>query len=138
VLNYLKAPDFEHSFEIIPKKIQQILVLGEIKTHALDEGGLTLDSSASSKLPVSSSSDTPDVCKRITSYVYLLSTGTCSLTFSQAGNNTYEKANSVNVTFEVVDTIVVSEKTTITCVKGKLSKKVTAVKPKCPTGYKQK
>jgi hypothetical protein len=78
------------------------------------------------------------VCKRITSYVYLLSTGTCSLTFSQAGNNTYEKANSVNVTFEVVDTIVVSEKTTITCVKGKLSKKVTAVKPKCPTGYKQK
>jgi hypothetical protein len=26
----------------------------------------------------------------------------------------------------------------ITCVKGKLIKKVTAVKPKCPTGYKQK
>jgi Tfp pilus assembly protein FimV len=30
------------------------------------------------------------------------------------------------------------KKTTITCVKGKLSKKVTAVKPKCPTGYKLK
>ena len=29
-------------------------------------------------------------------------------------------------------------KTTITCVKGKLTKKVTAVKPKCPTGYKKK
>ena len=29
-------------------------------------------------------------------------------------------------------------KTTITCVKGKLTKKVTAVKPKCPTGYKVK
>ena len=27
---------------------------------------------------------------------------------------------------------------TITCVKGKTSKKVTAVKPKCPTGYKKK
>jgi hypothetical protein len=27
------------------------------------------------------------------------------------------------------------KKTTITCVKGKLTKKVTAVKPKCPTGY---
>ena len=27
------------------------------------------------------------------------------------------------------------KKTTITCVKGKLSKKVTAVKPKCPSGY---
>jgi membrane protein involved in colicin uptake len=30
------------------------------------------------------------------------------------------------------------KKTTITCVKGKLVKKVTAVKPKCPTGYKVK
>jgi hypothetical protein len=28
--------------------------------------------------------------------------------------------------------------TTITCTKGKLLKKVTAVKPKCPAGYKVK
>ena len=31
-----------------------------------------------------------------------------------------------------------SKKTTITCVKGKLIKKVTAVKPVCPKGYKKK
>jgi hypothetical protein len=31
-----------------------------------------------------------------------------------------------------------AKKTTITCVKGKTSKKVTAVKPKCPAGYKKK
>jgi membrane protein involved in colicin uptake len=31
-----------------------------------------------------------------------------------------------------------SKKTTITCIKGKLTKKVTAIKPKCPTGYKLK
>jgi DNA polymerase III gamma/tau subunit len=30
------------------------------------------------------------------------------------------------------------KKTTITCVKGKLTKKVSAVKPKCPSGYKLK
>ena len=30
------------------------------------------------------------------------------------------------------------KKTTITCVKGKLTKKVTSVKPKCPVGYKKK
>ena len=29
-------------------------------------------------------------------------------------------------------------KTTITCVKGKVIKKVSAIKPKCPTGYKVK
>ena len=31
-----------------------------------------------------------------------------------------------------------NKKTTITCIKGKLTKKVTAIKPKCPTGYKLK
>ena len=30
------------------------------------------------------------------------------------------------------------KKTTITCIKGKLTKKVTAVNPKCPSGYKRK
>jgi hypothetical protein len=31
-----------------------------------------------------------------------------------------------------------AKKTTITCVKGKLTKKVIAVNPKCPKGYKKK
>jgi hypothetical protein len=30
------------------------------------------------------------------------------------------------------------KKSTITCIKGKLTKKVTAAKPKCPSGYKLK
>jgi hypothetical protein len=33
---------------------------------------------------------------------------------------------------------VTTKKTTITCVKGKTTKKLTAVNPKCPTGYKKK
>jgi hypothetical protein len=33
---------------------------------------------------------------------------------------------------------VAAKKKTITCTKGKTNKKVTAVKPKCPTGYKKK
>lgn len=33
---------------------------------------------------------------------------------------------------------VVMKKTSITCVKGKTSKKITAVNPKCPSGYKKK
>ena len=39
---------------------------------------------------------------------------------------------------EVEAKAALSNKITITCVKGKLSKKVTAVKPKCPAGYKKK
>ncbi len=34
--------------------------------------------------------------------------------------------------------VAIVKKTTITCVKGKTSKKVTAISPKCPTGYKKK
>jgi hypothetical protein len=33
---------------------------------------------------------------------------------------------------------IADKKTSITCVKGKTTKKVTAVNPKCPTGYKKK
>jgi hypothetical protein len=38
---------------------------------------------------------------------------------------------------DISDTLT-SRKSTITCVKGKLTKKVTAVNPKCPKGYKKK
>ena len=34
--------------------------------------------------------------------------------------------------------VVASKKITITCTKGKLTKKVTAAKPVCPSGYKKK
>jgi vacuolar-type H+-ATPase subunit H len=32
----------------------------------------------------------------------------------------------------------ITKRTTIVCIKGKLTKKVTAINPKCPTGYKKK
>jgi hypothetical protein len=31
-----------------------------------------------------------------------------------------------------------AKKSTITCIQGKAQKKITAVKPKCPTGYKKR
>jgi hypothetical protein len=39
---------------------------------------------------------------------------------------------------EAAAKLAATKKTTITCIKGKLTKKVTALKPKCPTGYKVK
>ena len=43
------------------------------------------------------------------------------------------------VTFDVyAATKAVTKATTITCIKGKLTKKVTAINPKCPSGYKKK
>jgi len=47
-------------------------------------------------------------------------------------------AASATPTPNPVATPAAAKKNSITCVKGKTSKKVTAVNPKCPTGYKKK
>ena len=47
------------------------------------------------------------------------------------------KATPAPITSSPTATAVVARKLTITCVKGKLVKKVTAVKPVCPKGYKR-
>jgi hypothetical protein len=44
----------------------------------------------------------------------------------------------LNTSFELIKLEGSSKKTTIKCVKGKRTKKVTAVNPKCPIGYKKK
>jgi hypothetical protein len=38
----------------------------------------------------------------------------------------------------VANKTVANKKTTITCVKAKLTKKVTNINPKCPSGYRLK
>ena len=47
-------------------------------------------------------------------------------------------APTLKVKFSQAKAAIAAKKTTITCVKGKTSKKVTAVKPKCPSGLKKK
>ena len=45
---------------------------------------------------------------------------------------------SPTISTAVKPQVVAAKKSTITCIKGKVSKKVTAINPKCPTGYKKK
>ena len=49
-----------------------------------------------------------------------------------------KEAPKIEVTPNTPNAVRVNQRTTITCIKGKVSKKVTAVSPKCPTGYKKK
>ena len=44
----------------------------------------------------------------------------------------------LNSTFELIKLEASTKKATIICIKGKITKKVTAVNPKCPKGYKRK
>jgi hypothetical protein len=39
---------------------------------------------------------------------------------------------------EIQSTNAANKKMTITCIKGKMARKVTAINPKCPVGYKKK
>jgi hypothetical protein len=88
---------------------------------------------STSYLPLTIYSGTPNVCEYLVDSIKLKSIGWCSIELMQLGNDIYLPAYPKTIQFRIL-----SDKTTITCVKGKLTKKVTAVKPKCPRGYKVK
>jgi len=54
---------------------------------------------------------------------------------SQEGDNEFSAAPTKIM---IITIQALPKKITITCVKGKLVKKVTGVKPLCPNGYKKK
>jgi YVTN family beta-propeller protein len=64
---------------------------------------LTLGASATSGLPVSYRSSTPAVCTVSGSTASLLAAGACTITASQAGNESYSAAIQVSQTFAVVN-----------------------------------
>ena len=89
---------------------------------------------STSGLPVSATSNSKSICLASGGELVLIKAGRCVISASQSGNSEYQAADDKVL---VVD-IVVSKKITITCVKGKLTKKVSAVNPVCPKGYKKK
>ena len=97
--------------------------------------GLSIQVKSTSSLPVFAYNSTNDVCVFENGLIRTKSSGRCVIAFSQEGNSEFKPANNLILDFTIT---AVAKKTTITCIKGKLIKKVTAVKPKCPAGYKVK
>ena len=68
--------------------------------------------------------------------------GTCIVTAVNSGDFEYiwERSNeiTINVVADLPSVRVITKKSTIYCIKGKTTKKVTAAKPKCPVGYKKR
>ena len=95
------------------------------------------------KIEVSSSDGTPSVATtvisekdgwlKMTAGGFTFSTPSIKVKFSQAAEPVVTPTPSPTVTRKPA-----AKKITITCVKGKTNKKVTAIKPTCPTGYKKK
>lgn len=60
--------------------------------------------------------------------------GDCDITLKQKGNSEFLPASDAYLSFAILK----AQKSTITCIKGKQTKKITAVNPKCPKGFKRK
>lgn len=100
--SYAAANDVTQSFNI--GQTSQAITFGSLADKILTDGTVTLGATASSGLTVSYSSSTISVCTVSGSTVSLISTGTCSITASQAGNATYAAATDVVQSFSVTQT----------------------------------
>ncbi len=64
----------------------------------------------------------------------LLRAGNCAVTVTQGGTSTFAPI-SATANIVIAGSPVVARKT-ITCVKGKSTKRISGVNPKCPKGFK--
>jgi hypothetical protein len=71
---------------------------------------------------------------------FTFSTPTIKVQLAEAKKDVVEVSPVEVATAPALEPVIskVNKKSSITCVKGKVTKKVTAVKPKCPAGYKKK
>ncbi|MEY2828122.1 MAG: hypothetical protein RLZZ183_1241, partial [Actinomycetota bacterium] len=120
------------SFEV--SRDPQTITFSPTTNVNLSSRSLALTAIASSGAGVIFSTITPTICSISGSTLNLLSAGNCAVTATQGGTATFAPvsatANIVIAGSPVVD------RTTITCVKGKSTKRVIGVNPKCPKGFK--
>ncbi len=134
---YKMGKDIESTFTVrIDKKVQSITA--QIPSQlALADKIERIIYSSSSKLPVTAIEKSPKVCIVDRDILYLKSKGDCIIELSQIGDRYFLPAETLVKKIKVVAESS-SKLISITCIKGKLTKKVTAVKPVCPKGYKTK
>jgi hypothetical protein len=100
------------------------------------------------KIEVSSSDGTPSVATtvinekdgwlKMTAGGFTFSTPSIKVKFSQAAEPVVTPTPTPSATPSATAKPIVAKKTVIVCMKGKVVKKVTAINPKCPVGYKKK
>jgi hypothetical protein len=131
---YLASDLYKVSFEVArdPQTISFTLP----STANISSKSLALTSTASSGAAVTYSTTSTGICSITGSTLNLLTSGNCAVTATQAGSSTFAPA-SANATVMLTGAVVTNKKS-ITCVKGKSTKKVSGVNPKCPKGYKIK
>ena len=98
---YAAAPTVMRSFQIT--LAAQTITFAQPSDDELTSSVVILSASASSGLPVSYSSNTPDICSVAGAQVSYIAIGACTVTASQPGDNTYAAANNVTRSFNITD-----------------------------------
>ena len=131
---YLASDLYKVSFEVT--RDPQTVTFALPATVNTSAKTLPLTATTTSGGAVTYVSSTAANCSVSGSTLTLLKSGSCSVTATQAGTPTLAPASATATTMIVG--VAQSTKKTITCTKGKSTKKVTGTNPKCPAGYKLK
>ena len=128
------AKPTEVQFEVTKLVAQIIPNLNIRSNYYLSTKNVELLMRTDAALTVRFQSLTPKTCVVLGSTLSLVNTGSCILQATQEGDVNTLPAPARN--FEIwIDSDPLKS---VTCIKGKLTKKVTGTSPKCPTGYKVK
>jgi hypothetical protein len=132
--NFLASDIYEQTFEIVrdPQTITFTLPsIANVSTRSI-----ALAATASSGGAIAYSTASAGICSITGSTLNLLGNGNCAVTATQAGTSTLAPASATATV--ILSGSAVSNRKTITCVKGKSTKRVSGVNPKCPRGFKIK
>jgi hypothetical protein len=132
--DYLASEVKKITFEIV--RNTQSITFTPTNSANISIKTITLSATSSGGGVITYVTPSSGVCSITGSTLNLLKAGNCSVTATQAGTATLAPV-SVTANITLTATAVAAKKT-ITCVKGKTTKKVTGTNPKCPTGYKLK
>jgi len=131
---YLASDLYKVSFEVV--RDPQTITFTLPSTANVSSKSLALTSTVSSGAAVTYSTTSAGICSITGSTLNLLTSGNCAVTATQAGTSTLAPASATATV--MLTSAVVTNKKSITCVKGKSTKKVSGINPKCPKGYKLK
>ena len=133
-IDYLASDKYIISFEVT--RDSQTITFAPSVAANVSSKSITLTASASGGGVITYSTTSAGVCSITGSTLNLLKAGNCSVTATQAGTATLAPV-SATASITLSGTVVAAKKT-ITCTKGKTTRKVTGTNPKCPTGFKLK
>jgi hypothetical protein len=132
--SFLASDLYKVSFEV--SRDPQSISFTPVTNVNLSRKSVVLSATASSAAGVLFSTTTPYICSISGSTLNLLRAGNCVVTATQGGTATFAPV-SASADIIITGSPVVSRKT-ITCVKGKSTKRISGVNPKCPRGFKLK